>query len=696
MLEAFFSPNGVAVIGASTDPSKLGYAILQNVLDSGYGGNVFAVNPKADEILGVPTYASVTDIPEQVDLVVVVVPARFVESVIQESGEKGVKGAIIITAGFREIGIEGKRSEERIVERAAEYGITLLGPNCLGLIDTIIPLNASFAASFPDEGEIAFMSQSGALCTAILDWAIPNGIGFSRFVSLGNKADLSELDFIKAWREDPKTNVILAYLEGVVDGGEFLKEARKTTREKPIIALKSGTTDAGQKAVSSHTGTLAGSERAYDAAFTQAGVLRADSVQDIFDFAVAFAYQGRIAGPNVAVVTNAGGPGIMATDAIERGGLNLARLANDTIEGLREALPPAASPLNPIDVLGDARADRYKIAIDMALADPNVDAVMVILTPQVMTEVEETARAVSDAAKDTEKPIVGCFMGQEKVEAGARIMGKHRVPNYPFPERAVAALKALDRYREWLASPEPEYREFDVDRDVVANLFDRVRAAGRLQLADAEASQVMKAYGMRLPQSVVATSPDDAVEKAGDIGYPVAMKIASPDILHKSDIGGVVVGVETADDVRQNFQTIVNRARRFMADADIQGVQIQEMVEKGREVIIGVSRDPQFGHLVLFGLGGIYVEVLKDVTFRIAPVPVHEAKAMPGEIRTYSLLRGVRGEQPADISAIVNAILRVSQLVTDFPEIVEMDINPLVVHADGAVAIDARMVLEEK
>lgn len=698
MLPAFFDPHGVAVIGASADPSKLGHAVLKNILDSGYDGPVYAVNPKGGEILGVPVFPDITVIPDRVDLAVIVIPARLVAEELEQCGKKGCRGVIVISAGFREVGLEGKRAEQHLVQIAHRYGMDMLGPNCLGILDTVIPINASFARTFPEPGTIAFMTQSGALATAILDWAKANQMGFSRFVSLGNKAELNEIDFLQAWNEDEHTDVIIAYLEGIVDGPRFMQVARETTRRKPVIAIKSGTTDAGQRAVSSHTGTLAGSERAYDAAFRQAGVLRAASVQDLFDFAQAFATQPQLRGPNVAIVTNAGGPGIMATDALERAGLRLAQLNAETVEGLRARLPSAASALNPIDVLGDALADRYRLGVEAALADPNVDAVLVILTPQVYTEVDATAHVVGRTAQQTGKPVLGVFMGSHDIASGVQILAEYGVPNYIFPERAVAALGALDTYRQWLQRPEPEYRHFDVDQSAVRALFDRVRAEGRLQLGDAEARAILQAYNIRTPQSEVASTADDVVRVADRFGYPVVMKIASPDILHKSDIGGVAVGIESAEEVRTTFQTLVNRGRRFMPDAEIWGVQMQEMVPQGREVLVGVSRDPQFGHLIVFGLGGIYVEVLKDVTFRVAPLSVQEAAAMTTEIRAAALLRGVRGEPPADLAAAREVLLRISQLVTDFPEIVELDINPLVLleEGEGAIAIDMRLVLEEQ
>ena len=696
-LTPFTAPRSVAVIGASRDPGKLGHDVLNNIMRYGYPGKIFPVNPKADEVLGLSCYPSVLGIPDPVDLAVIVIPARFVAGALRECGDKGVKGSIVISAGFRETGAEGMRLEREIVEVAEKYGINLVGPNCLGIIDTILPLNASFAAGMPDRGRIAFMSQSGALCTAILDMALSDGTGFSRFVSLGNKADLNELDFLKAWADDAETKVITAYLEGIEDGAAFIETARHVTKRKPIIAIKSGTTDAGARAVSSHTGTLAGSEQAYKSAFRQAGILRAYSVEGLLDMAVAFARQPLPPNKQVAVVTNAGGPGIMATDALGQAGLELASLTSETHTHLRENLPPAASPLNPIDVLGDALADRYAVATRAALADPNVGSVLVVLTPQVMTQIEETARLVGEiAGGQQEKPVLACFMGEATIGEGVRILTKHRIPNYRVPERAVAALGALVRQHQWQERPLHEIERFDVDKAKVRQIFEQVRSEGRNSIGDAEARDVLQAYDIRVPRSELAETADEAIAFAEEIGYPVALKIASPDILHKTDIGGVKLNVGSATDVRDAFDLIIFRAQRHMPDAVIWGCQVQEMVRGGRETIVGMSRDPQFGPLLLFGLGGIYVEAIKDVVFRIAPISRVEAMEMIQEIRAYSLLRGVRGEASADMDAIIEAILRIAQLVTDFPEIVELDINPLLAFEEGrgVMGLDMRLILE--
>ena len=695
MLEAFFNPQSVAVIGASRSKEKLGHGVLANLIKYGYPGQIYPINPKADEILGLKCYPSVLDVPGPIDLAIVVIPAQFVAAVLEECGQKGVKGVVIISAGFREAGREGVKRERKIVDIAKRYKMRLVGPNCLGIIDTVCPLNASFAAGMPPKGTIAFMSQSGALCTAILDWALAAGIGFSHFVSLGNKADVAEVDLLEAWENDPHSNVILTYIEGLPAGRKFMEVARRVTRRIPVIAVKAGTTSAGSRAVSSHTGSLAGSERAYEAAFRQSGVLRAESIQHLFDYSLAFAYQPVLRGRRIAIVTNAGGPGVMATDALEREGLSLASLSRDTIEFLRTHLPPAANIYNPVDVLGDALADRYGLALEAVLKDKNVDGVIVILTPQVMTKIEETARLVGEIAARYDKPVLGCFMGEAKVSAGIKILNEHKIPNYPFPERAVGAMRAMMDYRRWLERPPLKVEEFEVDREKVKEIFAQVRAEGRVTIGDAEAREIMQAYGIPIPQSKLARTPEEAVEIAEEIGYPVVMKVASPDILHKTDIGGVKLNIASATDVRDAFDLLVYRATRFMPDAEIWGCLVQEMVKEAKEVIVGMNCDPQFGPLVMFGLGGIYVEALRDVSFRIAPFSRQEAEEMIREIRSYELLKGVRGERPADIAAIVDCLLRVSQLATDFPEIVELDINPLMVKeaGGGAVAVDMRLVL---
>ncbi len=699
MLDTFFAPKSVAIVGASASLDKLGHIILKNALDSGYPGKLYPINPKGGEILGLPVYPSVSALPETPDLAVIVIPYPLVPASIQDCGEKGVPSVVVISAGFREAGIEGMNREVEVIKLAKQYNIRLIGPNCLGVIDTFTPMNVTFAAGTPPQGPIGFMSQSGALGTAILDWSLAGSrIGFSKFVSLGNKADVSEIDLMDAWVDDPNTRVILAYIEGLPDGQRFMEVARRVSRQKPVVIVKSGVTSAGSRAVSSHTGSLAGSEQAYSAAFRQSGVLRAETMQDLFDYALGFAYQPLLNGDRIAIITNAGGPGILCTDALERAGLSLARLETETTRQLQAFLPDAASAANPVDVLGDAMADRYRFALQHVAGDPNVDGLIVIVTPQAMTEIEATARAIGEMAQQSAKPILGCMMGEFRIETGVQILAEHGVPNYPFPERAAKAFAAMRDYRQLRAQPDPKIERFDVDTDKVRQIFRKVREEGRVAIGDAESREILKAYRMRIPASELAATADEAVALADRIGYPVVLKIASPDILHKTDVGGVRVGLQTATDVRDAFDLIVYRAQRYVPDARIWGCLVQEMVPQGTEILIGMSRDPQFGPLVTFGLGGIYVEALKDVTFRVAPFDRTEAMAMLGEIRSHALIEGVRGQKPLDKDAIVDALLRISQLVTDFPNIVELDINPLMVYEQGrgANSLDMRLVLSAK
>ncbi|MDO9557013.1 MAG: acetate--CoA ligase family protein [Coriobacteriia bacterium] len=693
MLEEFFSPRSVAVIGVSRDEGKVGHIVFDNLRTGGFAGKVYPVNPGTDEIHGFRCYPSVTAIDGDVDLAVVVVPARFAESVVRECGEKGIRSVVVITAGFKETGREGAALERALVTTARSYGMRLLGPNCLGLISAHSGLNASFAVTMPRPGSISFMSQSGALGTAVLDWTAGEGIGLANFVSLGNKADLSEVDLVKAWAEEPHTKVVAAYLEAVSDGRAFVEAVAELVCEKPFVALKSGVSDAGARAVSSHTGSLAGSERAYDAAFLKAGAIRARTIEELFDISVAFSRQPLPAGPGLVILTNAGGPAILATDACDRMDVALASLQSDTINRLRAVLPDAAALYNPVDVLGDAPASRYEDALGILVDDPNVHAVLVVLTPQATTQARETADAVARIARQSGVTTLACFMGDTAVADGVTALRQGSVPHYPFPERAIATIAAMQRYRIRLGSPPSAPIEIQSDRTLVRDAIDHAKVAGRTFITEQSASRIAEAYGVTVPRGGLAHDLSQAKRLAREIGYPIVMKIASPDILHKSDIGGIRVGIDNDAVLAIAYEEIISRARAYMADARIWGVTLQQQVPPGREVIIGVNRDPQFGPLLMFGLGGIYVEVLKDVTFRLCPVTPEEAHRMVTEIRGFGLLRGVRGQRPADLESVVDVITRVSALVTDFDEITELDINPLIVHdkGNGSVAADIRI-----
>ncbi|MBE0476242.1 MAG: acetate--CoA ligase family protein [Coriobacteriia bacterium] len=693
MLEGFFKPRSVAVVGAAREEGKVGHIVFDNLLSAGFIGPVYPVNPRAAEIHGHATYPTLASLPRPPDLAVIVVPAASVLNVVEECGRLGVPAAVVISAGFKESGPEGGALERDLVRAARAGGVRILGPNCLGLISTAASLNASFARGMPPAGSISFMSQSGALGTAILDWAQGRGVGLADFVSLGNKADLDETDLLRAWRDEEDTNVVVAYLESVADGRSFVEAAADLVAVKPLLALKSGTSDAGARAVSSHTGSLAGSRTAYDAAFLKAGVIQAGSVQELFDHALGFATQPLPSSRGVAILTNAGGPAVMATDACDRVGVAVASLDHSTIDTLRASLPPAAALYNPVDVLGDAGPERYAAAAEALVADDDVGALLVILTPQAMTDAPGTARAVSRVARESGITTLTCFMGDPSVEEARALLRDAGIPDFPFPERAVATLAAMQRYRDHLVEPRPEEPAVAGDKEAVRAVLSGGGTDGHSFITGETAASVAAAYGIPVPEGAAAADVGEATRVAERIGYPVAVKVDSPDILHKSDIGGIRLGVADAEELAEAYEDVLARAQRHMREAVVRGVHVQRMTPPGREVIIGVNRDPQFGPLLMFGLGGIYVEVLRDVTFRLCPVSIRDAHRMISEIRAFGLLRGARGEPPADLDAIAEAIVRVSALVMDFPEIVELDINPLMAlpKGSGAVAADVRI-----
>lgn len=695
MLDNFFNPKSVAVIGASRKPGKVGYDILKNMVQCGYQGNIYPINPSASEILGLKAYPSILDIADDIGLAVVAVHPPNVSEVIEQCGIKGIDSVIIITAGFKETGAEGATLESKLVTRARELGIRLIGPNCLGLIDTYSKVNASFAAGMPGKGAIGFFSQSGALCLAVLDRALAEGIGFSKFISLGNKADISDTDLMLALAEDGGTKVILGYIEGIEDGREFMKVASRVSKKKPLIILKSGTTGAGAKAASSHTGALAGREAAFEAAFKQSGVIRAHSIRELFNYALAFANQPLPRGPNVVIITNSGGPGIIAADACDKLDLQLVPLHKETVDELRTFLPSIASFYNPIDILGDAGADRYEKALNTVLKDEKVHAVIVLLTPTAVVDVEATARVIAYVSRLIDKPTFTSFMGRKSVEPAWKTLMKCGVPNYSYPEEAVSCLNSMYRYQIWLNRPEKIYPHFDGLREKLFTVLERIKRQNRERLMESEVNEVLDAYGFVRPKAIWARTSAEAISAAKEIGYPVVMKIVSPQVIHKSDIGGVRLNLNNKNDVEEAFFDITARIRHIMPTAHVQGVLVQEMICGGREVIIGITRDVQFGQMIMFGLGGIYVEVLKDVSFRIVPLSQEDAHEMVREIHAFPLLQGVRGETEADIEAIEKSLLTLSQLASDFPQIIEADINPLLVRGqgEGVVAVDARFTI---
>jgi acetyl coenzyme A synthetase (ADP forming)-like protein len=696
-LDAVFRPDSVAVIGASRTPGKVGHILTKNMIDSGYLGKVVPINPRAEEILGLECYPSVLDVPFDIDLAVIAIPAAYVLQTVEECGQKGVKALIVISAGFKETGHEGAMLERKLVEVGKKYGMRIQGPNCLGLINSANKINISFASAMPKEGKIGFISQSGALGTAVLDWVIKEDIGFHSFISLGNKADLDEVDFIEAMGEDEDVKVILLYLESIERGRKFLDTASEVVTKKPIIVLKGGTSTAGARAAGSHTGALVGSFVAYKTAFEKAGVIMAESVEELFNYAIAFTDQPLPLGEGLAIVTNAGGPGILATDLSEKLGIRLTSLSSEIRGRLMEKLPAAASLGNPIDVLGDAMADRYSFAIDEVLRDDHVNAVAVLLTPQAMTESLETAKSIVEIhGRRGDKPVVAVFMGGGSVEEATEYLQDNGIPCFDFPEKAIKTISAMYQYARFMKEPEHSPVRFkDVDPDRVTSILDAVRREGRVVLLSSEAADVMGAYGIKSTFNRLANSADEALKYADEMGYPVVLKIVSPEILHKTDIGGVALNLLSAEEVRSAYESIMTSVTKFMPQANIYGVSVAHMVPQGRELIIGMSRDVQFGPLVMFGLGGIYVNFLKDVSFRLAPLSDYEAQSMMEETRAYTLLKGIRGEAPSDVEALKNTILRVGQLVWDFPQIVEMDINPVFVYpeGEGCIALDVKITL---
>ena len=691
----FFEPRSLAVVGASTNADKVGHAVLVNVIKSGFPGAIYPINPHATEIQGIKCYPDVETLPETPDMAVIVVPASAVPDVITQCTGKGVRYGVVISAGFREVGIEGRRMEREMVERARAGGMRIVGPNSLGIMNTALPLNASFAGQMPPQGSIGVVSQSGAICTSLIDWARAESVGFSKLVSLGNNADLVESDFIEALTDDEDTTVIAMYLEGVSDGVRFMKCLSEVSASKPAIIFKAGTTEAGARAASSHTGSLAGSERAYAAVCEQAPALRALTVEELVDLSRTLASQHVPRGPRVAIVTNAGGPGIIASDECERRGLVLAQISGRTQEQMRKYLPAAASLHNPVDVLGDADAMRYAIAVETLYEDEGVDAVVVILTPQAMTEVYRTAQEIIRIAAKSTKTLVCSFMGAKSIDAAVTRLQKAGIPNLPFPDRAVHVLAQMYERSLQLRRPESRPVTYKVDKKTVDALFSGYRGRDATQVAPEDCRTVLEAYGIGYVPFKVASTSDQALEMAEEMGYPVVLKIVSPQILHKTDIGGVVLNIEGRRGLQEAFDDILYRAHHHMPGAEIEGVGVQKMVPQGKELILGMFKDPQFGPMIMVGLGGIYVEAFEDVSFRIAPVNPAVAARMLRQLKAFRLLEGVRGEKPADVEGVEEIIMRVSQMALEHPELAEMDINPLIVYnaGVGCTAVDVRMTL---
>lgn len=695
MIDAIFNPSSIAVIGASAEEKKVGYSVLKNLVD-GYKGKIFPVNPGRQEILSLPCYPSVSAIPEKVDLAVIVIPAKFVAESLKDCAKAGVKGVVIISAGFKEVGGEGVNREKEIVEIVRASGMRMVGPNCLGVMNTKIKMNASFAAEMPPEGKVAFFSQSGALGVAIIDWALENNFGFSKFVSFGNKADLNESDFLEYFAKDPDTDVILGYIEDVVDGKRFLEVSQEVTKIKPVILIKSGATEAGARAASSHTGALAGSDRAFNEAFRKAGIIRAHGIQELFEIASMFISRKKPQGKRLLIITNAGGPGIIAADSADKLGIKLEPMSRASIDAIVEKLPSSASLYNPVDIIGDATSERYKVVLEQAIKDEVPQGICVILTPQAMTDVENVADVVIDASKKTEKPIFTTFIGGQRIKKAIEKLKSNGIANFTDPSVAINAYSKLIQFVELVKKEASVESPLDIPIEntrKAGEILERLKSNGISEIGGEEAFEILSLYGFSFPDRALAKTPMEAVAIAERIGYPVVMKVSSPHILHKTDVGGVKLNLTNEKAVYNAFLEITSNVQRVMPEAFIEGVMVYEMVTGGKEIILGVSYDKTFGHMIMFGLGGIYVEVLKDVSFRIIPVTEQEAFAMIDEIRASRILDGVRGEKPYDKRDIANCIRKLSKLVQDFPEIKEVDINPYLVMHNGGIGLDARIII---
>lgn len=693
----FLTPRGIVVIGASQDPTKLGYGLARNLVHSNYPGAAHFVNPRGGSLLGLPVYPSLAQVPDPVDLAFILISAPLVPQALHDCGLRGLKAVVIGSGGFRETGPEGAALEEECLQIARSYGLRIIGPNCIGLLDTHIPMNATFLPPpGPPAGDVAYLSHSGAICAAVIDWARGHDFGLSRLVSLGNQADVNETDMLAPVAADPFTRVINLYLEGIRDGRRFVKEASRVSRQKPIIALKVGRYASGQRAVASHTGALAGQESAYDAAFRRAGVIRAETSEEMLDWARALAWCPPPKGRAIAVLTNAGGAGVTAADALESLGMSLANLQEKTRQALRELLPSAASLHNPVDMLASASPEQYACCLEALLDDSGVHGVMVILPPPPMYASGAVAKALIPVIHASEKPVVVALMGERLIQEAVEHFRAEHVVEYRFPERAASALAVLAKRAEYLQRSEqaPVHENIpgvEQARAMLQSYIDSGRgrdSAGWLPQEDA--LRLLEIYGIAIPPSGLARTPQEAVEKAQQMGLPVALKVASADISHKSDVGGVLLNLHDSEEILHGFEQVVANARQAQPQAEILGVHVQRMIPAGQEVIIGAAQDAQFGPIVMFGSGGIEVEGLKDVAFALAPMTAEEAEYLLHSTWAGRKLAGFRSFLPVDRAAVLQALLRLAQMAADFPQLAEIEINPLRVLHEGAFALDVR------
>jgi len=683
----FLSPKSIAVIGASDKEGSVGRAITSNIM-KGYKGTVFPISPSRDTVFDQKAYKSVLDVPEEIDLAVIITKNTIVPTVLEECGQKKIQGAVVITAGFKEVDEEGKKLEQQLKDISKKYNLRIIGPNCLGVmnLDPQTMMNSTFLKITPKSGEIALVSQSGAICAALVEDASAQGIGFSAVVSMGNKADMTEIDILKMLAEHEQTKVIVMYLEDMGNGQEFLKVCKQITKKntvkKPVLVLKSGRSPEGAKAAMSHTGALMGSDEIYDALLKQSGAIRVDTMEELFDYATAFSKQPLPIEGDLVIVSNAGGPAIISTDSCSKLGIKMAKI-EEIRSKIDAVIPPWGSSRNPVDIVGDADFNRFENVLNEVLQHKNVGSVISMCTPSATLNYDKLAEVIVKMSKKYKKTMLASLMGLDEGITNREILAAGDVPYYTYAEGSIRALNAMLSFVDWVKAPDGTVTEFEVDKDKVSSVLDKVKSEGRTNLLEDEGREILDAYGFPLPNSAVAATEDEAVDAANKIGYPIVMKIASPQIVHKSDAGGVKVNLTNDDEVRNGFKTIMENAKKYDSNAVIKGVLIVEMVKGGKEMIIGSKLEPGMGPVVMLGMGGIYVEILKDVTFRLAPLTNQEANDMISSIKTKKLLDGVRGEKPSDINKLSECIQRLSQLVTDFKEIKELDMNPVLVMEDG-------------
>ncbi len=691
----FFKPRGVAIIGASADPQKLSNGILVNMLSYGYTGKIYPVNPKNDTILDLPCYPSITEVPDPVDMAVVILPSQYILPVIDDCGKRGIQSVVIISGGFKETGAQGLALENEVLKVAKKYEMRIVGPNCVGTVDLYSGLNCTFINGIPTKGGVAFISQSGAVIGAATDYLLGKGVGFSHFVSLGNEADITETDMIEYLGEDEHVSVIVGYVESIMQGPRFIQAARKVAKKKPIVLLKSGRSEAGARAVSSHTGSLAGSQEAYQAAFHQAGVIQVDEIKELYALASGFSNQPLPKGNRVAIVTNAGGGGALASDALEKAGLVLATFSPETVAAMRPKMNPASGLRNPVDMLGGASPAEYEIALEHVLADPNVDAVLPIIVPTSLVDTRAVAEEWVKAAQKTNKPMLCCLMGEASLGKAMDYLHDQRIPVFTFPEEAAATLGKMYAYAKLKASFTNQNASFTLPQSPdVANFL---AAQNGSALGEHETRTILTHYQFPLISGGMAKNTNEALQIANEIGYPVVLKIVSPQILHKSDAGGIQLNLKDDTELREGLDSMQKRIHVNAPDAEIQGFLIEKMAPKGMEVIIGMKRDPNFGPLIMFGMGGIFVELFKDIAFGVAPLSDFDVNRMIESTKAGTLLKGYRGGDALDLQALKESILKLAALAINHPEILEIEINPMLIlpEGQGALALDARAILED-